>query len=390
MADTNLPDDPTAESEGLRWGPDLATTRPGTPGGQFMRRFWIAVERSEDIAPAHTKPIRIMSEDYARYRGQSGDAHVIAHRGAQMHLGWVEEDDIRCVYHGWKYDGTGQCIEQPAEEPGFARKVTIPTYPTREHMGQIFAYFGDGEPPPFPPFPAPTEDGIIDAWQTERLPCNYLQSFENSMDEVHVSFVHRDGGTHAAMADLPLITTEETDWGMLRHGKRASGKVRNTLHYMPICTRVLVPPSMGIDGVGGWVELFFSFTPIDDENHLWLITSHVKVTGEDADKFREKWAQFWQEIGAARPSLDAALDLMAGRGRYQDAEHPDLAILQDIAVQASQGPIEDRQNERLGRSDNAIIGWRKILARELKAIADGNSPRAWTPAPADVVPTLGF
>ena len=74
---------------------------------------------------------------------------------------------------------------------------------------------------------------------------------------------------------------------------------------------------------------------------------------------------------------------MAGRGRYQDAEHPDLAILQDIAVQAGQGPIEDRQNERLGRSDNAIIAWRKILARELKAIADGKSPKAWTPAPAD-------
>ena len=145
---------------------DLARTGPGTPMGRFMRRFWMPVMRSEDLPKGHAKPIRIMSEDFALYRGESGQAQVIdyrcPHRGAQMHLGWVEGDDIRCVYHGWKFECGGQCIEQPAEEPGFARKVRIGSYPTREHLGLVFAYFGEGEPPPFPPYPAPTAEGLIE------------------------------------------------------------------------------------------------------------------------------------------------------------------------------------------------------------------------------------
>src|SRR5262245_55726961 len=163
---------------------DLATTRPGTSGGIFMRQFWHAIHRSQDLPAGHVKPIRIMSEDYALYRRASGRAQVIdyrcPHRHAPMHLGWVEDDAIRCVYHGWKYDCSGQCIEQPAEEAGFARKVRIGTYPTREHLGLIFGYFGEGEPPPFPHFPHRTTEGLIQVWNMERVPCNYLQSFENS------------------------------------------------------------------------------------------------------------------------------------------------------------------------------------------------------------------
>ena len=110
---------------------DLVRTGPGTPGGRFMRRFWMAVHRGQDLAVGQAKPIRIMGEDFTLYRGRSGRAQVIdyrcPHRGAQMHLGWVEGDDIRCVYHGWKFDCSGQCLEQPAEEPGFARKVRLGT-----------------------------------------------------------------------------------------------------------------------------------------------------------------------------------------------------------------------------------------------------------------------
>src|SRR5262249_41506247 len=226
---------------------DIATTRPGTLGGTFMRQFWMALDNSANLATGRAKPIRIMSEDYTLYRGASGKAQVIAqrcpHRGAMMHLGWVEDDDIRCVYHGWKFDCTGQCIEQPAEEAGYNRKVKIATYPTREHMGLIFAYFGGCEPPPFPPYPESAGEGLIDPWPVYEVPCNYLQCFENSMDEVHVAFTHAPGGSHAKLSqDLPVISAEEKDWGILRFGKRASGKVRHTLHYAPNIVRVIVPP----------------------------------------------------------------------------------------------------------------------------------------------------
>ena len=92
---------------------DITATRPGTPGGRFMRQFWLAVHRSEDLAKGDAKPIRIMSEDYTLYRGESGRAQVFdyrcPHRGALLHLGWVEGDALRCLYHGWKFDCSGQC-----------------------------------------------------------------------------------------------------------------------------------------------------------------------------------------------------------------------------------------------------------------------------------------
>ena len=374
---------------------DIATTRPGTPGGAFMRQFWHAVCRSQDLPAGHAKPIRIMSEDYTLYRGHSGTVQIVAHRcphrGAPMHLGWVEDDGIRCAYHGWKFERSGRCIEQPAEEPGFARKVSIRTCPTREYLELVFGYFGPGEPPPFPHFPHRTTKGLIQVWNAEHVPCNYLQSFENSMDEVHVAFTHQPGGSHANLAvDLPIISAEETEWGMLRFGTRKSGKVRQTLHYAPNLTRVIVPPLAGMDGVGGWTEIYFNFTPVDDENHLWLITSHVEVTGEDADVYRAKRAQYDRKVAQAPPVMDVVRDIWAGKCRFADVTHPDLAIVQDIAVQAGQGRIEDRTSERLGRCAAAIILWRKILARELQAFAEGRATKRWKTPPPDIVPTLGF
>ncbi len=373
---------------------DIAATKPGTPGGKFMRRFWLAIYRSADLLPGHAKPIRMLNENFTLYRGASGRAQVIdercPHRGAQMHLGWVEDDAIRCIYHGWKFDCSGQCVERPAEEPGFNRNIKIRTYPTREYLGQIFAYFGDGDPPPFPPFPEPAREGIIDPWPTYQVPCNYLQCFENSMDEVHVAFAHAPGGSHARLAvDLPVITAEEKDWGILRFGTRQNGKVRHTLHYAPNVVRVIVPPLAGLDGAGGWPEIMFSFSPVDDENCLWLITSKVFATGKDAEAFRAKRADLDRRRAEAPPVMDVVRDIWSGKLRYADVRHPDLAIIQDIAVQAGQGAVEDREHELLGRSDAGIVLWRRILRRELRLIAEGRPAKAWTTPPADVVPVLG-
>jgi 5,5'-dehydrodivanillate O-demethylase oxygenase subunit len=345
------------------------------------------------LPKGQAKPIRVMSEDFALYRGDSGVAQVIGyrcpHRGAQMHLGWVEGDDIRCVYHGWKFDCAGQCIEQPAEEAGFARKVQMKSYPTREHMGLIFAYFGDGAPPAFPPYPMPLADGLIENQAPPVVPCNYLQCFENSMDEVHVAFVHRIGGSHSGIYDLPEIAAEETDWGMIRYGRRGNEE-RISLHYMPNCTRVIVPPMAGLDGAGGWRELYLAFTPVDDENNMWFITNLVGVTGEAVASYQAARQKYLDRQQAAGSSLDLAQAVMDGRVRFADIDHPDRVRVQDFAVQAGQGRIADRSNEWLGRSDTAIILWRKIMEREFRAIDEGRPLKQWTPAPAEVVPTLGF
>jgi hypothetical protein len=123
---------------------------------------------------------------------------------------------------------------------------------------------------------------------------------------------------------------------------------------------------------------------------LWLITSHVEVTGKDADTYRAKRAEYDREVAAAPLVMDVVRDIWAGKVGFADVRHPDLAVVQDIAVQAGQGRIEDRASERLGRSDAGIILWRKILTRELLAIAEGRPAKKWKTPPAEVMPTLGF
>jgi 5,5'-dehydrodivanillate O-demethylase len=372
---------------------ELHRTGPDTPGGKFMRRFWMPVMRIEDLPNGEAKPIRVMSEDFCVYRGEGGQAQVIdyrcPHRGAQMHLGWVEGDDIRCIYHGWKFDCAGQCIEQPAEEAGFARKVQIGSYPTREYMGLVFAYFGEGAPPAFPPYPMPLAEGIVENQAPPVVPCNYLQCFENSMDEVHVAFVHKIGGSHSGIYDLPEIVAEETPWGMIRYGRRGNEE-RISLHYMPNCTRVIVPPMAGLDGAGGWRELYLAFTPIDDETNMWFITNLIGVTGAAVAPYQAARQKYLERQKAAGSALELAQQVMDGSVRFADIDHPDRVRVQDFAVQAGQGRIADRANERLGKSDAAIILWRKIMEREFRAIEEGLPLKEWTPAPAELIPTLGF
>ena len=133
---------------------DFYYTGPGTLAGQYMRNFWQPVFRAEDLKPGWAKPIKIMGEQFTLYRGDEGKPHVVdfrcPHRQTQLSVGWVEGDCIRCRFHGWKFDSSGQCIEQPAEKESFAEKIRIRSCPTQEYLKLIFVYFGEGEPPPLP------------------------------------------------------------------------------------------------------------------------------------------------------------------------------------------------------------------------------------------------
>src|SRR3989304_5346136 len=151
----------------------------------------------------------------------------------------------------------------------------------------------------------------------------------------------------------------------------------------------IVPPMAGYDGVGGWKELYLHFTPIDDTHQQWFPVNLVRVTGEAAEAYLAKDREYHAKVAAVETAQSLALRVIAGEMRLHDVEHPDLVRVQDAAVQVGQGPIEDRGRERLGRSDVGIILWRKILLRELRAMAEGRPAKEWMPAPADLVPTLG-
>ncbi len=115
---------------------DLEHVGPGTLAGRYLRRFWHPIHRVEDLPAGRAKPIKLLGEQFTLYRAADGQAHLVAyrcaHRGAPLSIGWVEAGGIRCRYHGWRYDGAGQCVEQPQEDAAFAAQVRIPAYPVRE------------------------------------------------------------------------------------------------------------------------------------------------------------------------------------------------------------------------------------------------------------------
>jgi len=131
----------------------LPETGPETPMGQLLRLFWHPIALSTDLAANTARPIRVLSEDLTLYRGASGKPYLVAarcaHRCSVLHTGWIQGEQIQCMYHGWTYDGTGLCTDIPAEKQPRAKPIRIPAYPVREYAGLIFAYFGKGEAPDF-------------------------------------------------------------------------------------------------------------------------------------------------------------------------------------------------------------------------------------------------
>jgi 5,5'-dehydrodivanillate O-demethylase len=371
---------------------DYAHTGPGTLAGRYLRRFWQPVALSRDLLPGYAKPIKVMSEDFTLYRGEDGTAHVVAfrcaHRGTQLSTGWVEGNCIRCFYHGWKYDGTGQCVEMPAEDPSFPPKVRIKSYPTEEYLGLIFAYLGEDEAPPLRRFPEFEADGLLETVHYER-PCNYFQNVENVVDEVHVAFVHRESEFTAGGLnwDLPEISAEETEYGLVEYGRRANGVVRVTCLLMPNSLLLRIPPENSAET--DWRDLLAWRVPIDDVSHRGYLVQFVHVTGDDARRYQEAAAVRRAEVAALPSAVGIARAVLAGQLRTQDVlDRPDVVGIQDYVAQAGQGAIADRRHERLGQEDVAILLLRKLWQRELRALAEGRPLKQWT-RPDRLVSTSG-
>ena len=372
---------PGADNGALPAGLDVVHTGPGTLAGRYLRQFWQPVAVAADVALGTAQTIRVMGEEFTLYRGQTGTPflvdHRCAHRGAQLSVGWVEDDCLRCFYHGWKYDSSGQCVEQIAEDPRFASKVRIRAYPTRERLGLIFAYLGEGQAPAFPNFPVYDVEGELEVW-VELYPCNYFQVWENTADEFHVAWVHSGGGTHRHLAEVPQMFAEETPYGIERRSRRPNGNVRVTQHLMPNCTRVIVPPFKGLVGAGGWRDSYFWLVPRDDENCLFFGIQQVQIAPEDRDVYRARYAEFLRASEVGRPYSEVALDILAGKGKLADyLDHPQSAHIEDMVAQAGQARIQDRSNERLGRTDVGVILMRKLWSRELRAFQDGKPLKTW-------------
>ena len=359
---------------------DFAHIGPGTLAGRFMRRFWHPVYLARDLPAGWAKPLRILGEDFTLYRGEGGTPHVsafrCAHRGTQLSTGWVEGDSIRCFYHGWKYDETGQCTEMPAEDASFPPKVKIRSYPCEEYLGLIFAYLGEGEPPPRPRFPELEGEGLLTTSKYLR-PCNYWNNLESNMDELHVAFVHRESvfSDVGLNVDIPEVSGEETEYGVVKYGKRNNGVVRVSHFFMPNALYISSSPD---DDESGWSEHIGWRVPVDDENHISFNANLVHVTGEAAERYQQRSRERREAIAKLPPAEEVSAAVLRGELHTDDLrDRPDIVGIQDNVAQCGQGVIADRVHERLGRSDVLVIMFRKMWERELRALHEGRPLKEW-------------
>jgi len=384
---------PTAKKKSV----DFASSGPDSLGGKLLRQFWQPVYVAADLARETMVPIHIMGERFTLYRGASGTAHVVGfrcpHRNTQLSPGWVRGDAVQCLYHGWTFDGEGRCIARPGEQPpGPCAHVSLPAYPTREHAGLIYAYFGPGEPPAFPEIPGFEPVGLIENLAID-FPCNWFQTYENQVDEVHAAFVHSYSRSHIALGReqaLPETLVTETDYGFDRVTWSGDGPKRLCVYPFPNHMRM----SMGMMALGlpRPLDGFLTLVPTDDENHILFMSFHVpQVTDPEAiAAHREKQVTLRARFKDFPPPGDVARDILDGKATLRDAmDHPLRTTIEDIVAQLGQGPIHDRTKEVLGRSDVGIAVLRKVFERELRAIAEGRPGKNWRLSDMPT-PTTGF
>lgn len=356
-------------------GIDYVHYGPGMPAGIYLRHFWHPVYRVQDLQPGWAKRIQIMGEHFTLYRGEGGTAHMVEdrcpHRKTQLSVGEIEGDSIRCFYHGWKFAGDGRCEEQPAELDFFKEKVCIRSYPVREYLGLIFAYMGEGAPPEFQEFPeAEYDNGYPLRVAMTEVPCNFFQRIENSLDEAHVHFVHKlSASVTEEFAVMPeAYEAEETEYGILRKTTRNRGgnrDVRQKYFMMPNIGLTRPPPATELDD---WVAQLSWRVPVTDEQTLSFVLSRRKPRDPSIDN---------KPLQTAEEIVEAILD---GRMRMKDVDpyHPRLFNIQDNTALTGQGSLhEDRDSERLGRSDAAVLMLRKIFQREIRAAAEGRPITRW-------------
>lgn len=376
---------------------DLIHVGPGSLAGSFLRRFWHPAYCGPDLPAGKAKPIRVLGEELTLYRGEGGQPHVVAfrcaHRGTQLSTGWVEGDAIRCHYHGWLYDQTGQCIAQPGEDPSFASKIKILSYPAREYLGLIFIYMGPDPVPALPSLPQ-LEQGHTVHVRMLTSECNYFQLIENNVDPNHVPFVHRrsHGRPYVELGgDIPptKVNAVETTYGIdITRTDSDGGKVffvMPTSHALKLSTRRA--------NVGRWREHYSWRTPVDDQRTLWFTADAFRGEG----RISGDGPQEVRSIPSYDPAPHATRAL-SGQEDVHDVERelylaepqslPEgqrdhyLANYEDSVILLGQGVTPNRSLDHLGRSDTGVILLRRIYRREVQALADGSPVKEWQP-PAD-------
>jgi len=367
---------------------------PGTPMGELFRRFWLPVSLPEQLPQPDADPVRlrILGEDLVAFRDSNGTIGLVdafcPHRRAPLYFGRNEECGLRCVYHGWKFDTSGTCVDMPSEpaESNFKDKVTVRAYPTREFGGTIWAYMGPADTVPELPMmewaTVPDAHRRAAMWIVES---NWLQVLEGNVDTSHVSFLHsaQDGipgvREEGVLDKAPRLMVMENEIGFAYGGRRAS---RDNQYYWRV-TQFMLPMYTLIPGPG-WPRACVGVVPIDDQHCLRF---QVSYNPEEAIEREPPFTP--RELGSfdlpGNVTIDTWLPTENRRNLYSlDRErqrHVNYSGIQGIETQdramtEGMGYVCDRTQEHLGTSDLAVIAARRLLERQATELQKGRPPLA--------------
>ena len=341
----------------------------GTPGGELLRRYWIPVACAGELT--NEKPIkafRLLGEDLVVYRDRLGRYGVVGeqcpHRSASLAFGSVDEEGIRCPYHGWKFDCTGKCLEQPAEpEPaGFKDKIRHTAYPVDKLGGLLWSYLGPEPRPLLPRWDVlARENGRRWIDKQELLKCNWLQPMENSVDPSHLFWLHRDTA-HLGRAVEQYKEEHEFipfEYGIMKRrttpSKNPGGRPEIDQHPLlfPYTLRHVFREKL----VEGKLRHNLQIrVPVDDTHtQVYVVYFEPNETNHSPADGNAPWEYF---------------PVRNENGEYR----LDQVLVQDSMAWETQGPITDRTQEHLGVGDEGIILLRKMLHDQIEIVRQGGEP----------------
>ena len=355
----------------------LTRVGPGTPAGEFMRCYWVPVGLSADVGD-HPQLVRILGEDLVLFRTKQGHTGLLdsrcSHRGASLVYGWVEDGGLRCRYHGWCYDTAGRCTDQPGEAAQGKReeKVRQKAYETRELGGLVFAYMGAQPAPMLPRFDTLVRaDGMRKATVARMIACSFLQIVENSMDPVHLPFVH--GESIKVWAKMPEFIVEETEYGLRQIQYRpgptpAERYVRSLLYFLPF-NRMVGIPAPEDDFSTPTTNRTIWAVPVDDTHTIEFEVRFQPAHGDRPLEFKFESTPGDFDVSLEQPFQQYRVPAAAR------VEYPKFFGAQDQLMQLSQGPIAPREHEHLRSSDRGVVAVRKVLRQAINDVQNGKDPR---------------
>ena len=383
----------------------LTRTGPGTPMGEYFRRFWQPVALSRELeADGPPLRLRVLGERLLAFRDSTGRAGVIdpacAHRGADLFFGRNEDGGLRCIYHGWKYDVEGRCVDMPIVPPDAAYhgKIAIKAYPAREFGEMVWAYLGPAQhmPPELPQL----EFAVVPAshrYVSKRLQeCNWAQSAEGGVDTAHFSFLHMPapkvgkyvnpttGADESRLRwlrndPLPQFSFVDHEVGFVVGGARRADAEQT---YWRVTQYMLPAHSVAPSAMPGEFYQGYSWVPISDEA-CWIYTyawhPDRPLTAQERASFERGGFGQFAEVGPGYvPLRNRSNDYLIDREEQKHRSFTGVKGIaeQDAMAQDSQGLIADRTREKLTATDVGVVRLRRVMLDAARALREGREPEA--------------